>query len=81
MKGVHEMKRALFIEGERSGYGPDQIEDRTMTVGELIDLLSDYDEDTKVFLRNDNGFTYGHISYHSFNEGEYNEDGRVDLYC
>lgn len=78
---VDEMKRALFIEGERSGYGPDQIENKTMTVGELIGLLSDYDEDMKVFLRNDNGYTYGHISCYSFNEGEYDEDGRVELFC
>ena len=74
------MKQAIFIEGERSGYGPDQIENKTMTVGELIGLLSDFNEDTKVFLRNDNGYTYGHISYYSFNEGEYDEDGHVELF-
>lgn len=31
----------------REGYGTDQIR-RTMTVGELIDFLSQYDEDTPV---------------------------------
>lgn len=32
---------------------------RTMTVGDLIDYLSEFDEDRRVFLRNDNGYTYG----------------------
>lgn len=52
--------KALFIEGNRDGYSPEQC-GRTMTVGELINLLSLYDEDRPVYLRNDNGYTYGHI--------------------
>lgn len=63
------MKR-LFIDGRRTGYAPSQC-GRTMTVGELIEYLQDgvgYDfkEDTPVMLRNDNGYTYGEISYSSF---------------
>lgn len=77
------MKQALFIEGNRSGYAPDQVEDRTMTIRELIDELeswaSDCGEDTKVFLRNDNGYTYGEFSYGDFATGEYDEDGEVVL--
>lgn len=45
----------LFIEGRRNGYGTDQC-GKTMTVGELIAFLEWYDEDTKVYLKNDNGF-------------------------
>lgn len=52
--------KALFIEGNRNGYSPDQC-GRTVTVGELISLLSDFDEDRLVYLRNDNGYTYGSI--------------------
>ncbi len=52
--------KALFIEGNRSGYDTEQC-GRTMTVGELIELLSNFDEDRPVYLRNDNGYTYGHI--------------------
>ena len=51
----------LFIEGKRNGYGTDQC-GRTLTVGELIDMLSEYDEETPVYLRNDNGYTYGSIT-------------------
>ena len=57
----------LFIEGRREWYAPNQI-DRTMTVRELIDRLSDYDEDTLVYLNNDNGYTYGSITDSSFEE-------------
>ena len=57
----------LFIEGRREGYAPSQI-DRTMTVGELIEKLSEYDEDTLVYLNNDNGYTYGSITYSSFED-------------
>lgn len=61
----------LFIQGRRDGYSPDQC-GKTMTVGELIALLEDYDEDTKVYLSNDNGYTYGRISRNSFEEVEDN---------
>lgn len=59
------MIKALYIEGRRTGYGPEQC-GRTMTVGELIDFLSEYPEDLKVYLRNDNGYTYGEINDYSF---------------
>lgn len=50
----------LTIEGRRDGYHPTQCHD-TFTVGDLINLLSEYDEDTPVYLKNDNGYTYGSI--------------------
>lgn len=61
--------KALFIETSRKGYGPDQC-GRTMTVGGLISLLSDFDEDRPVYLRNDNGYTYGSINERDFNTSE-----------
>ena len=64
----------LMIEGRREGYGPDQL-NRTMTVGELIDYLSQFDEDTPVILNNDNGYTYGSITDSSFDEAKFDEDG------
>lgn len=60
---------ALFIEGRRNGYAPTQC-GATLTVGELIDLLSDYDEDLPVYLNNDNGYTFGSITGDSFEESE-----------
>lgn len=53
--------RPLYIDTKREGYGPDQCK-RTMTVGELIAFLSDFDEDRPVYLCNDNGYTYGSIT-------------------
>lgn len=76
----------LFIEGTRSGYSPEQVERRTCTIRELIDLLGSFadespeGEDTKVFLSNDRGYTYGEIYYDTFlGLGRYNEDGEVDF--
>ncbi len=51
----------LRVETLREGYGIDQIR-KTLTVGELIELLSEFDEDTPVYLSFDNGYTYGGIT-------------------
>lgn len=59
----------LFIEGRREGYGIDQIR-RTMTAGELIEYLEQFDEDTPIYLSNDGGYTYGSITESSFEESE-----------
>lgn len=59
----------LYIEGRRNGYEPEQC-GRTMTVGELIAFLEDFDEDTEIYLNNDNGYTYGNIDEQSFIEEE-----------
>lgn len=66
------MEKLLF-QTRREGYGIDQIS-RTMTVGELIDFLTQYDEDTPVYLSFDNGYTYGGITEERFEE-DYGKDG------
>ena len=63
----------LIIDTTREGYGTDQIE-RTMTVGELIAALEDYDEDTPVYLGFDNRYTYGGITESCFGSIEIEED-------
>lgn len=63
----------VFIEGRRDGYSPDQCK-KTMTVGELIAMLEDYDEDAKVYLKNDNGYTYGSITANSIDADESYDD-------
>lgn len=70
------MKRALFIEGNRNGYHPDQCEHRTMTVEALIDFLQQFDGDSLVFLRNDDGYTYGSVNGWDgdIREGVYDDD-------
>lgn len=59
----------LFIEGRRDGYSPEQCSE-TLTVGQMIEILSQYDEDMEIYLRNDRGFTYGSIDEYSFSEDE-----------
>lgn len=64
----------LFINGKKNGYDTNQC-GKTLTVGELIEILQEYDEDSPVYLRNDNGYTYGSITrsdiYTSDELGEY----------
>lgn len=64
---------ALFINGKRNGYSPDQC-GHTLTVGELIELLQEFDEETPVYLKNDNGYTYGSITEHDIEENEIEEE-------
>lgn len=52
---------AIFIKGKRNGYSPDQC-GQTLTVGELIEILEQFDYGRPIFLRNDNGYTYGSIT-------------------
>lgn len=59
----------LFINTKRNGYDPDQC-GRTLTVAELIDILSEFDDDTPVYLCNDGGYTYGSITEHDINVEE-----------
>ena len=53
-------RKPVFINANNNGYEPSQC-GPTLTVGELIELLSDFDENTPVYLRFDNGYTYGSI--------------------
>lgn len=61
--------KPIFIKAPREGYSPDQIK-RTLTVGQLIDLLEGYDENAKVYLQHDEGYTYGGLTYDSIVEKE-----------
>lgn len=54
------MKEILILDAEREGYSVKQI-NRTVTVGELIGILTGYDEDTPIYLSHDRGYTYGGI--------------------
>ena len=61
------MNNVVMIESNRTGYTTKQC-GRTFTVGELIEFLEQFDEDTPVYLSNDNGYTYGNIQEESFRE-------------
>ena len=57
----------LTIEAKRSEYSVNQIYS-TLTVAELIGILEQYEDDTPVYISNDNGYTYGGISYSDIKE-------------
>lgn len=59
--------KKLTLNTMREGYGIDQVRE-TMTVGELMNFLAQYDDDTPVFLSFDNGYTYGGITEQRFEE-------------
>ena len=63
----------LYIEGRRNGYSPEQC-GRTMTVGDLIAYLEQFDEDAEIYLNNDNGYTFGSITEDSFEESYEEEE-------
>ena len=67
------MKQVLYINAQREGYSIGQIRS-TMTVGEFIAYLEQFDEDTSVYLKHDGGYTYGGINWNSFEDEERDED-------
>lgn len=66
---------AIVFEAQRSGYGIDQIADKAITVGELIDILSDCNEDDIFVLSHDGGYIYGSVSRMDGRFFEEHEDG------
>ena len=68
---MKETKIYVCLKPNRDCYALSQMGE-TMTVRELIERLSEFDEDALVAFRNDNGYTYGSISYDDIEE--YEED-------
>ena len=72
------MKTFKYIElaTERYCYSVNDTDliEGTLTVGQLIDVLEQYDRDLPIVLNNDNGYTYGRIGEWDFSEEEYKED-------
>ena len=63
--------KILTIQTKREGYSPDQC-GHTATVADLVAYLTQWDDDTPVYLSNDNGYTYGSIRDYDIDE-EYTE--------
>lgn len=64
---------AVIINANREGYGTDQVR-HTMTVSDLIFVLSQYDPDAPVYVGNDRRdygwYTYGGITEYDIEENE-----------
>ena len=56
----------VIINAMREVYSKEDV--KTMTVGELIDFLSQFNEDDKIILSHDNGYTFGGIRENLFEE-------------
>ena len=69
-------KQVIIIEAKREGYTIEQAENEreAITVGELMRLLEGFDEDTKVYISNDNGYTYGSVTEYRIREDWVDED-------
>lgn len=64
---------ALFIKADPDGYTPAQC-GGTFTVGELKELLESYNDDMPIYLKFNNGYSYGSISDLNFDEAEISND-------
>lgn len=62
----------LVLNTEREGYSVDQVR-RTMTVGELVRFLKDYDRKTPIYLGFDRQYTFGGVRESRFEEYEGDE--------
>ena len=56
------MQTIIKLYTSRDAYDVRDAAEYSMTIGELISELRQYDEDDKVVFCNDNGYTYGGIS-------------------
>ena len=63
----------IFLNTKKSGYSTDQC-GKTLTVGELIEFLEGFDPESKIFFKNDNGYTFGSIRDSDIEEEEDDEE-------
>ena len=71
-------KTVIYIEGRRDAYSADELIGRTIKVGDLISILSQYDDDTPVMINNDNGYTFGRINGSTIDEADVDIDEEDD---
>ena len=67
------MTEYVVIEASRTAHNPSQVK-QTMTVGELIDLLSEYNENSPVVLSHGNGYIYDGIMRYDFYTKEVDDE-------
>lgn len=66
----------LIIHTNRDGYNYEQC-GPTMTVQELMELLEEFDPDSKIYLNFDNGYTFGSLTRYRIEE-EFDEDNEYN---
>ena len=68
------METIVTLEATRTDYSAKEAALSSLTVGELISYLQEYDEDSKVVFSNDNGYTYGRLRSGCISEIETEEE-------
>ena len=63
----------IVIDAKRQAYDVEGVVGTSITAGELIEILEDFDENTPVILSHDGGYTFGGIK-RSFIHGEDSDD-------
>jgi hypothetical protein len=53
------MKPIVTLKTNRDYYDAKECAENSMSVGEFMDMLSNYPNDAKIVFSNDNGYTYG----------------------
>lgn len=74
LKEDYNDRYVITMDVSRDGYSPRQVLGRTCTVGDLMDALSEFDEDEKIVTRHDRGYTYGAIGRRDLREVDTQED-------
>lgn len=76
---MKENRTAIIFEASREAYSIESAAERdAMTVGELIRILKDYDEDDLIIMSHDRGYTYGSIHERYMTLYQENEDGEFE---
>lgn len=73
--------KVAILQTNRYYYDIVEAADGSMTVGELIDRLSDLNRDDKIVFSNDNGYTYGYITDSVVTTEETYEEEEQDMCC
>ena len=60
------MKPIVTLKTSRDYYDAKECAEYSMSVGEFMDMLSNYPSDAKIVFSNDNGYTYGIVDNNTF---------------
>lgn len=56
------MADIVILHTNRDDYDIENCANRSLSVGEVIDILNRYPDDAKMVFSNDNGYTYGVVN-------------------
>ena len=60
------MVQIISVKTTRDYYDVQECAENSLSVAEVMDILSTYPDDAKIVFSNDNGYTYGILNYGTF---------------